>query len=467
MVPRAALAAALVTGVLLSSCQGKKSPTAEPIPAAQPTEVKPTAPVASAPASSSASAPATSASAAPPEPLDAGVDGGKSAAGASSAKPNAGPAASNEEDCKLVRGPAQLSFTGPAAFVFAGNDKGPGDMRVIFNREGSIDARPPVFPVLKELAKPSGGLLPGSKKPELVPKAPLVPEASPSQERASSPGCAVAGDNVFCMDKEGAVRRRLVTGEGDKVVGQGRPGTPLAAVPLGAEHTFVALLANQKTTEGIITQAFTILNDGPSILLSEEGSGATFVTLMARGNDALAMYIDSRVALTPMHARTLSVADGKLKLGRDAVIFMGGGGDRRQTGAMAWSGKGPAYALIATTDHDNKFGMAAVPIGDEPKDDTPAVWSHYPKEITQAPIAATVGVSPTRVVRVRPVSAEEGSWRVLELGHLDDGGHFRPLCNLVESRSFTDVAIAVSPAGSIWIVYTSADGTWVEQRGKV
>jgi hypothetical protein len=268
------------------------------------------------------------------------------------------------------------------------------------------------------------------------------------------------------MDSEGAIHRRSIAGEGDTIVGRGRPGTPLAAVSLGAEHTLLALLANQKTSEGIITQAFTILNEGPSILVSEEGSGATFITLAAREKDVLAVYIDARVALTPLHARTLSVVDGKLKIGRDAVIFMGGGADRRLSGAIAWSGAGPAYALITTTDHDNKFGMAAIPVGDEPKDDTPAVWSYYAKEITQAPLAATVGVSPVRVARVRPVSADASSWRVLELGHLDGSGHFNPLCNIVESRAFSDVAIAVSPGGAIWIVYTSADGTWVEQRGR-
>jgi hypothetical protein len=312
--------------------------------------------------------------------------------------------------------------------------------------------------------KPGGGLLP--KKADLPPKAPLLPEPSASQERASWPACAVAGQKVFCMDKEGAIHRRSAAGEGDTIVARARAGTPLAAASLGDSHTFVALLANQKTSEGVITGAYTVLDDGPSVLLSEEGSGATFVTLAARDKDVLAVYIDARVALTPLHARTLSVVDGKLKIGRDAVIFMGGGADRRLTGAIGWSGSGPAYALLTTTDLDNKFGMAAIPVGDEPKDDTPAVWSYYAREITQAPLAATVGVSPVRVVRVRPVSADASSWRVLELGHLADSGHFTPLCNLVESRSFSDVAIAVSPGGSIWIVYTSADGTWVEQRGR-
>ena len=463
MVPRAALAAALVTGALLTSCKGKDAPSskpsAEPATAtAQATQAAPPPSGSQAPAPSGLPAPTASsaagASAGPPDVLDAGVDSGKEDGGPRS---DAGPPPL-AEDCKLVRGPAQLSFTGPVSFAFGGGV----DPRVIFNREGALDLQSPVF----KDPKPSGGggLLP--KKPDSAPKTPFIPEQPASQERSSWPACAVARQNVFCMDSEGAIHRRAISGEGDTIVGRGRAGTPLAAVSLGNEHTFLALLANQKTSEGIITQAFTILNNGPSILVSEEGSGATFITLAAREKDVLAVYIDARVALTPIHARTLSVADGKLKIGRDAVIFMGGGADRRLAGAIAWSGAGPAYALITTTDPDDKFGMAAIPVGDEPKDDTPAVWSYYAREITQAPIAATVGVSPVRVARVRPVSADASSWRVLELGHLDGSGHFNPLCNIVESRAFTDVAIAVSPGGSVWIVYTSADGTWVEQRGR-
>jgi hypothetical protein len=465
VVPRAAIAAALITGALLASCKGKEAPGSKPAhePPAAPTaqatpgaQAAPTSSVSQAPAPPAPSASsASSASASPPDALDAGVDSGKAAA----ARDDAGPPLV-AEDCKLVRGPAQLSFTGPVSFAFGGGEK--GDVRVLFNREGAVDLQAPVF----KDPKPRAGVLP--KKPESAPKSPFLPEQPPAaQERASWPACAVAGEKVFCMDKEGAVHRRSIAGGGDTIVARGRAGTPLAAAPLGAKHTFLALLANQKTTEGIVTQAFAVLDDGPSILLSEEGSGATFITLVPRGNDVLAVYIDARVALTPLHARTLSVVDGKLKMGRDAVIFMGGGADWRLTGAIAWSGSGPAYALITTTDHDNKFGMAAIPVGDEPKDDTPAVWSYYAKEITPAPVATTVGVSPVRVARVRPVSAEAGSWRVLELGHLDNSGYFIPLCNLVESRSFSDVAIAVSPAGSIWIVYTSADGTWVEQRGRL
>ncbi|HLM75375.1 MAG TPA: hypothetical protein VK459_21835, partial [Polyangiaceae bacterium] len=78
MVPRAALAAALVTGALLTSCKGKDAPSAKPgvepaAPTAQATQAAPTASQAPGPPVTSSAA-AASASAGPPEVPDAGAD---------------------------------------------------------------------------------------------------------------------------------------------------------------------------------------------------------------------------------------------------------------------------------------------------------------------------------------------------------------------------------------------------------
>ncbi|MEZ4309492.1 MAG: hypothetical protein R3F14_15760 [Polyangiaceae bacterium] len=111
----------------------------------------------------------------------------------------------------------------------------------------------------------------------------------------------------------------------DKVVARGRKGTSVAAAVAGG-HTFYAFLANQKTTEGVIVRAFAAVDDETPIPLSEEGSGATYVGLVGRGADVLAMYIDARTALTPVHARTLR-AGARLERGADAVVFIGAGAD--------------------------------------------------------------------------------------------------------------------------------------------
>jgi hypothetical protein len=383
----------------------------------------------------------------------AGVDAGKGADGSVAAVP---------EDCRLVRGPARLSLKGPAALpVLAGG------VQILFNRQGAPGSQVPAFPALQPSASsgPAAGLVPNRADPAL-PKNPLIPEGAPQEdERATWPACVVAGRYVFCMDLEGSIHRRLVTGEGDKIIAKGRPGTPIAAAAVGSDHTILAFLASMKTSEGVVTHALAVLDDGPLVQLSEEGSGATFVALAPREKDVLAMYIDARVALTPVHARTLTV-EGSLRLGKDAVVHVGEGSERRSVGAIARAASGPAFLLMPLSTEGTKFGMATMKVEGDPQDDSPVVWSFYPNGLSPAPIAATQGVSPARVVRVRPATAAPDAWRVLELGHLEADGSFKALCNVIESRSFTDVNVAVDGRGSVWIVYTSADGTWVEQRGR-
>lgn len=340
-----------------------------------------------------------------------------------------------------------------------------GGILVLWNREGKPHLETPVFPAPRKDSGAGPSLLPkkSAQEPSASPSELLPPS---TQEKALSPACAVAGTHAYCMNREGQIHRTSLRGEGEVFIAKARPGTPMAAASYGIGHTFVAFLANQKTTEGIVTQAFVALDQGAPILLSEEGSGATFISLIERKHDVLAMYIDARVAMTPLHARSLTSDGGKIKLGRDSVVYVGDGSDRRSSGAIAWAGKGPAYLMMPTTSLEGKFGVVAVRADDEPKDDAPSVHSPYAKEIRPIPIAATVGVNPVRILRIRPVSAEAEAWKVLELGHLDENGVFKPQCNLLESRSFSDVSIAVDEKGQVWIVYSSADGTWIEQRGK-
>ena len=113
------------------------------------------------------------------------------------------------------------------------------------------------------------------------------------------------------------------------------------------ENENIDIVGSTDSGEGAVTQAFAVLDDRPAVTLSEEGSGATFVSLAPWKGGALAMYIDARSALTPIHARTLDVTEeGKLKLGPDAVLFVGDAGESRMGGALGIGPEGPAYVLF-------------------------------------------------------------------------------------------------------------------------
>jgi hypothetical protein len=266
------------------------------------------------------------------------------------------------------------------------------------------------------------------------------------------------------MELSGSIRRVPLAGGEEKAIAFGRRGSSLAAASLPGDALALTFLGDRKTSEGVVTQAFAAIDDSPAVLLSEEGSGATFVALAPWKDGALAMYIDARTALTPVHARVLRRGgDGRLELGQDAVIFVGGGVEARMSGAIATAPSGPAFVLVPTSHGVSGFGMASIRVDDPPKDDAPVVWSMYPNGLSPAPVAATRGVAPIRVARARPASREPGSRAVLEVGRLGDDGTFSPLCAAAESGSFSHLAIEADRDGSLWLAYTSSDGTWVSQ----
>jgi hypothetical protein len=108
--------------------------------------------------------------------------------------------------------------------------------------------------------------------------------------------------------------------------------------------------------------------------------------------------------------------------------------------------------------------MAAVHLDDPPHLDEPTTWSAYPNGIDPAPIAATEGLTPIRVARVRPLEAAATSPRVLELGKLDDKGVFTPYGLVPTQGKVKSVTMAGEKGGTMWLAYTDGAGTWLERR---
>ena len=276
------------------------------------------------------------------------------------------------------------------------------------------------------------------------------------------PSCAAAGDVLFCPDATGTVH--AWRGEKHAIVAHARAWTDVAAAAIG-EHVALAYLAERVTSEGLVREAWAVLDEGAPVRVSEEGSGATFVELAARGRGLLAMTIDARVAMTPAHARPIAIADGALKLGADAVVFVGGSAEPHNAGALATSQDGSAFELVAVADGAESFGMAAIRVEDPPREDEPVVWSLYPNGLDPAPIAATHGGTRLIVARARPRSHEPASTRVLELGELSREGAFTAGCIIDEAPFIKDVEVELDRRGALWVFYRDPRGSVLERRG--
>lgn len=354
--------------------------------------------------------------------------------GATSFVPFVGDAGPN--GCKALFGPQEQPFRGTAYLAQEG-----ARLSVVANDSG----RPKGFGVV-------------------IPPANVVvpPTRVLSFEAMSYPPCEPAGKSVYCPSKGGVIRR--IEGGNEREVGKGRTGTRIVAAPLGEGHSIVAYLNERNTTEGLMIQAFGVLDDGEPVRISDEGSGATQISFVPHGDKVVFLYLDARTAMTPVHAREISIGkDGKLALGNDAVLMVGGPAERGVVLAAGRTKDGP-IGLIPLPHDVAGFGMISLKVESPPKDDVKGTVSLYPNGIDPAPLAATRADSDRMyVARVVPESGERGAPRALELGHTDLQGAFTSHGLVARGVGITDVAITLDTSKTVWVLYGDAGHTWLSR----
>lgn len=379
---------------------------------------------------------------APPPPPSASASARPVDAGAASSDAGAAVAIGDGgvEACPRTWGPAEMPFRGPAAMKQEGDD-----LVLVLNDRGVPTAHKiPIPPI------PARG-------------AAIAPPPRPASFFAVSwPACAIAGKYTYCPGPGGKITR--TAGGRTKEVGKGRSATRITASPLGGDHAVVAWLDERTTTEGKMLQAFAALDEETPVRLSEDGAGATFVDLAPHKDGAVAFYLDARTSMVPIHVRSVRAGAGKLDLGKDVVVAVGGPPERAIAGALAVTTSGALFGLVPMAEDTLSFGMGVVAVPDPPREDTPIAWSRYPNGLDPAPVVATRGASPTRVLRVRPSAREPGAPRALELGRLDDKGAFTSDQVVEVGKPFLDLGLFVDAKGGVWILYGDATVAFLERR---
>lgn len=396
-----------------------------------------------------ASSQADSAPKPPDEPRDAGVAAPEVSRTDAAALIDEPFGDAGTSTCRLAYGPAEQPFRGPAALLVSGQE-----LRLITNDSG----KPRVYPVAI------------SPSPKGAP--PVVPPRPASFVGMRWPPCELAGRFVYCQGPGGGITRTHLGDRGPlsettkTIISKSRAGTRLAAAPFGVDHSVVAFLDVRHTTEGDMIQAFVALDEKDPVRLSDDGAGATTMRLLERGDRAIALYLDTRTAMVPIHARPLSVRGADLALGNDVVVHVGGAPERGIDFAAAAVTATKAFVFVPMPRDTIDFGMAAIPIEEPPKEDVPAIWSKYPNGIDPAPIAAAPGRDGKSawIVRKRPREKAVGSPRILEIGKVDAAGLFTSFGEMAVARNVTDIALVEDTSGGVWILYGDSTITWLERR---
>jgi len=378
----------------------------------------------------------TTSTATGPERTDSGATPGERTAGRA-------PGDGGTRPCAVLRGPIELPVRAPVALTVR-----PDHVEAVLNDDG----RPRI------VTRPAGP----------VPLGPVPTGREPAEgDRGTASGipCATAGERIFCLDRSGAVHRTPRAGGEDRVIASARSTSRIAAATLAGSHTALGYLASRQTSEGWVSEAWLAVDDDAPQRVSEDGSGATALALSPHGSGLLVLTVDARAALTAMHARPVAY-DGRLRLGEDAVAFVGGPGDRRTRAALVVPAAGPAWSLLPIAKDVGSFGLAIVRIDEPPRVDEPVLWSMYPNGLDPAPVASvSTGVADpvAWVALVRPSGPEPSSARVLELAELGPDGALTARDVVPTTGNASDVVLATDAFGALWLGWVDGGGSWLER----
>lgn len=275
-----------------------------------------------------------------------------------------------------------------------------------------------------------------------------------------APPPAFAGGHLYWVAHGKLVRRAVDAHAGglEVLADDAVDGSRVAAVvPEGQKRAIAAYVARPAAKDAERTAR--LWTEGRGVRdLSPEGSGASSVALAAAQRRVVAVVLDGRNAMTPVHARTVEIAeDGEPRIGADVVVTVGPPPEQHTEVVAAETAAGP-IALVALAKDERSFGLAAILVGKEPRMDAPIQWAAYPNGLDPAPVASTRACGGTLVAYARPDTADPGAATALAFGTVSADGSIEPRDVVTRERGIRHATMAPVPGGVllVWATITRA-----------
>jgi hypothetical protein len=272
----------------------------------------------------------------------------------------------------------------------------------------------------------------------------------------TAPPAVTARSRAYWISKGKLVRRALAPAAGpiESLASDAEDGTRVAAHAAAGRDVvaYVARPASAKAERRARIWVEGAGADAPKTYdLSDEGAGASSVALAGAGARLWAVSLDERAAMSPLHARTIDLAQaGPPGIGPDVVVWVGPSCEVHTEIVLGAPGGEPV--VIAPLARDaTSFGLFAVPIGREPHMDSTPIFTPYPNGNDPAPVAVAEACAATWVAYVRPAAAAPDSPSVLAVAPLDGAAIGAEIVAAEASR-----ILSVSLAGAALVFW--ADG---------
>jgi len=228
------------------------------------------------------------------------------------------------------------------------------------------------------------------------------------------------------------------------------PGTyPVALRAAGRD--VVAYIANA-STRNAERHARLWVEGGGILDLSPEGSGASSISLVPVGaGQVIAMWLDARQAMTPVHARRFEVREKTTAIAEDEVLFVGGPPEGYPELIGVRSGGSAAGLLPLATDKG--FALHNIMVNWQGKAIISAL--EYPNGMDIAPVAGATACGQSILVYTRPEGKEPGSPQVLELATVGSNGSIDVEEVAAYPGQVLELSAAATDENTVWVVYTA------------
>jgi hypothetical protein len=270
----------------------------------------------------------------------------------------------------------------------------------------------------------------------------LDPVTEPAEAFAAlGRGPAVSSGKAYWVSRGRLVRAQVGGGPVETLAEGAREGSRVAA--LSRSGLTVAAYLTKPDAEGT-AHAKLWLEGGRVLDLTPDGAGASSVALAETNDGVLAVSIDGRSGMTPLHARRLRGSAKDATLSADVVSWVAGPAQTFTEVFASFDEQG-GFAFLPIERDATHFGLASVELGREPAMDARVVFLDYPNGLNLSPVAATKLCGHSYVAFVRPKQAEPGSAQELMLAEARSGARTA----VADALGFASVSLSATPAGGI------------------
>jgi hypothetical protein len=191
--------------------------------------------------------------------------------------------------------------------------------------------------------------------------------------------------------------------------------------------------------------------------LTDDASAANSVALATVGGDVVALSLEGRTGMTPVHAIRLQLSTGPPRLRKDVVIWVGASAQPlTEIAALGW-GAG-VWGLVAMEKDITQFGLARLHVDADPQMESEVTWRTYPNGVDPAPVAATEVCGVPSVVYAQPANAEPHCPQELHWAAISEQG-LGTSAIVARASAFSRVSVTALEKGAL-LAYVADHRTW-------